>query len=423
VGIESGISPKIAIALSGGGSRAIAFHLGCLRTLHALNILEGANVISTVSGGSVIGAMYATHEGTFDEFERQVRGLLKSGLVRPAIRTAFTTMEGLKAIVSVTMLIAAWVWLLPFRCMSGVVARLASDRQGGQIGVHSEKWMPRRFASRTTILRRTFDSLLFNGKVMGTLRTDPPKLVAIATELRSGSAFYFGRNDAGSWRFGNMDPSQVPVAHAVAASAAYPLLLPALDEFLTFRHRDGSLRKERVTLTDGGIYDNLGLCPLWPGRDRAVSIGVQDIDTIIACRAGYGLRMGSPSIFFKSRMAAAFGTVHARAQNATMNRLFDLKSAGIIKNFALPYLDQDDEKLAYAPADLIRRTAVADYPTDFSAMPAEWIEKLSKRGEQLTLAVIREHAPELLPPGWDWNSSLPRMPPRPNSSSPIPFAA
>ena len=40
----------IGLALSGGGSRAIAFHLGCLRALHDLGVLEKVGVISTVSG-------------------------------------------------------------------------------------------------------------------------------------------------------------------------------------------------------------------------------------------------------------------------------------------------------------------------------------------------------------------------------------
>ena len=30
--------PKIGLALSGGGSRAIAFHLGCLRALQELEV-------------------------------------------------------------------------------------------------------------------------------------------------------------------------------------------------------------------------------------------------------------------------------------------------------------------------------------------------------------------------------------------------
>ena len=98
-----------------------------------------------------------------------------------------------------------------------------------------------------------------------------------------------------------------------------------------------------------------------------------------------------------SRLKAAFAAVHSRAQNATAQRLFDLRKAGSIRSFAMPYLDQNDDGLAHAPADLVTRETVANYPTDFSAMSEQWIENLSKRGEQLTLAVIQQHAPELLP--------------------------
>jgi NTE family protein len=407
--VGSGSSPKIGIALSGGGSRAIAFHLGCLRSLYAQGILQRSRALSTVSGGSVVGAMYACHEGTFAEFEDQVRALLRSGLVTRALRTAFTTREGPKAATALILLAATWAWLVPFRCIAAGLSRMV---QGD--GVAPERWVPRRFASRTTVLRHAIDAMIFKGKLLGDLPADRPRLIVIATELRTGSAFYFGRQYAGNWRFGIIDAAQIAVAHAVAASAAYPLLLPALDEYLTFCKRDGSLRTERVTLSDGGVYDNLGLSPLWPDRDRDVSIGVEEIDTIIACRAGYGLRTNDPSIFVKSRMTAAFGAVHSRAQNAAMKRLYDLKGAGKIQAFVLPYLDQDDERLAFPPTDLVRRASVAGYPTDFSAMPDAWIERLSMRGEQLTLAVIREHAPHLLLQSSDDETR------RPISPTPIP---
>ena len=35
---------KIGLALSGGGSRAIAFHLGCLRALNQLGLLDRVSV-------------------------------------------------------------------------------------------------------------------------------------------------------------------------------------------------------------------------------------------------------------------------------------------------------------------------------------------------------------------------------------------
>ncbi len=60
-----GSSGKLALALSGGGSRAIAFHLGCLRALHDLKLLEQVNTITAVSGGSVLAGLYCSHSGTF----------------------------------------------------------------------------------------------------------------------------------------------------------------------------------------------------------------------------------------------------------------------------------------------------------------------------------------------------------------------
>ena len=44
---------KIGLALSGGGYRAAAYHVGTLRALHKLGILNKVDVISSVSGGSI----------------------------------------------------------------------------------------------------------------------------------------------------------------------------------------------------------------------------------------------------------------------------------------------------------------------------------------------------------------------------------
>ena len=49
---------KIGLALSGGGVRATAFHMGVLRGLHRLGILQEVDEISTVSGGSIAGVYY-----------------------------------------------------------------------------------------------------------------------------------------------------------------------------------------------------------------------------------------------------------------------------------------------------------------------------------------------------------------------------
>ena len=82
-----------------------------------------------------------------------------------------------------------------------------------------------------------------------------------------------------------------------------------------------------------------------------------------------------------------------------MKRLYDLTQAGQLKGFLLPYLGQNDRRLKFPPPDLVTREEAYAYPTNFSAMPEEWIDKLSRRGEQLTKAVIKEHHPEVLDDG------------------------
>ena len=372
----------------------MAFHLGCLRTLDQTGILPWVNVMSTVSGGAVIGAMYVTHRGKFSEFETWVRLVLEKGFVRPALKTAFTTTAGPKAVASFTRLIGwRFISLAPMIADAGM-NRFRPEWRRRQ--AYQAKSLPLRTASRTTILQETFDRELFRGKKLGDLASVRPRLITISAELRTRTAFYFSPGNTGSYRFGRIEADNISLAEAVVASAAYPLLLPALDKSFTFITNNGLVRDERVTLTDGGVYDNLGLAPLWPDRDSKISIGVEPVDTIIACRAGYGRRMEEPSLFFGSRMNAVFSCTSARAENQSTNRLFDLKQAGRLRSVCLPYLDQNDANLRFAPPDLVTRNEVADYPTNFSAMPKEWIDRLSRRGEQLTLAVLKEHIPELL---------------------------
>jgi NTE family protein len=64
---------------------------------------------------------------------------------------------------------------------------------------------------------------------------------------------------------------------------------------------------------------------------------------------------------------------------------------GQLDDFLHPYLGQADHRLACAPPDLISCEEVAGYPTDFSAMSEEWIDKLVKRGEQVTHALLAQY--------------------------------
>ncbi len=49
---------KVGLALSGGGFRASLYHLGVLARLAEMDVLRSVEVLSTVSGGSIVGAHY-----------------------------------------------------------------------------------------------------------------------------------------------------------------------------------------------------------------------------------------------------------------------------------------------------------------------------------------------------------------------------
>jgi predicted acylesterase/phospholipase RssA len=79
---------SLGIALSGGGSRAAAFHRGTIRALHDLRLLKEVDVVSTVSGGSVFGAAWICSElagETTEQFLSRLRLVLGRGFIRPAV--------------------------------------------------------------------------------------------------------------------------------------------------------------------------------------------------------------------------------------------------------------------------------------------------------------------------------------------------
>jgi NTE family protein len=402
--MEEAISPKIGLALSGGGSRAMAFHLGCLRALDRLGLLRRIDVLSTVSGGSVIGVFFHAHDGDFASFEAKMREILSQGLTRRMCRKLLSPL-GLKVAAAFALIGAVAVAVALIRTMLGMLKLITPSSLARHFEPFDVRSPLHRFASRTSLLEAVLDELLFGGATMSRLRPKP-HLVINATELRTGSAFRFGTKESGSWRWGKLHRNDLPVAHAVVASAAYPLFLPAFDETFTFDDK-GTLRTERVVLTDGGIYDNLGLGCLWPDRSPDVSLNVTPVDTIICCSAGYGLRQEPPSQFMLARMSSVFGALFDRAQNASIHRLHEAQRSGQIKHFIFPYLGQLDKALPNPPLNLVRREEAHSYPTDFNAMSTEWIDRLSLRGEQLTTCLARAYIPHLIDENGPTNEAVP----------------
>lgn len=52
---------NLGLSLSGGGVRAVGFHLGTLDILERLDLLQKVSILSTVSGGSLVGIAYALY--------------------------------------------------------------------------------------------------------------------------------------------------------------------------------------------------------------------------------------------------------------------------------------------------------------------------------------------------------------------------
>ncbi len=149
-------------------------------------------------------------------------------------------------------------------------------------------------------------------------------------------------------------------------------------------------------LSDGGLYDNLGLSVLEPGRSSAYTPHVYDVRYIVSCDAGRGeLRLATPH-FLPGRLARSFDVVHGRAQNAGRARLHEWTSAGALDGFVMAYLGMRDERLPFPIADLVPRREVVSYPTSFSPMTAAHIGALADRGEQLVRSLLPIYCPELV---------------------------
>lgn len=78
-------SKKIGLALSGGGYRAAAYHIGTLQALKKMGILDMVDVISSISGGSITAAYYALYKDVNDEFITNLIAKLQTGVLMGTI--------------------------------------------------------------------------------------------------------------------------------------------------------------------------------------------------------------------------------------------------------------------------------------------------------------------------------------------------
>lgn len=241
------LSMLVAVTISGGGARAAAFGYGVLDELRNTRIswggrqtslLDEVDVISGVSGGSIVATYYAAFgDATFPAFEREfLRQDFQDSLISQMLRP-------------------------------------------GSLRDLTSPWF-----GRSHLLARRLDEL-YQHKTYADLARRPgaPRLLVTATDLSLGTSFEF------SWeQFALIcsDLSTVPLSFAVAASSAVPIALspvtlrnysgdcprrpPELDEDTRADYRLRLLRASQrsyldaaerpfIHLVDGGLSDNLGV--------------------------------------------------------------------------------------------------------------------------------------------------------------------
>ena len=378
---------NVGLALSGGGSRAIAFHLGCLRALHDLGLLDRLQVISSVSGGSVISAMYAYSDDPFPAFEARILQLLDEGLHRDIFRQVFR-LGSVRKVVRVNF-VASVCFIV--RMLHRLVRLAISPSNRDCVS----QPVPRTF-SRAEAFKEVIANSMFGDTIVRDVSRESLDTVINTTELRTGSAFRFGSRQSGCWRFGTIASEDALVADAVAASAAYPVFLPALERKYRFVKNGQTSTPTRVLLTDGGVFENLGVSPMEPGRIASISTNVFNPEYIICCDAGAGLFDDDKyPTRWPTRMYWSFLTVFRKVQDATRKRLHYFADDGKISGFVLSYLGQNDSALPWIPVDLPTRDEVRHYPTNFAAMSKADVDRLALRGEILTRLLIAHYLPDL----------------------------
>jgi NTE family protein len=350
----------IGIALSGGGYRAMLFHLGALLRLFETGLVGTAARVSSVSGGSITAAKLALelpHLHTRNDYMIRVAD--------PIRELASTTVDLTSIAVGV---------LLP-GSVSGRVAAV-------------------------------YDRLLFQGATLQDI-PDAPRFVVNATNVETGSLFRFSKPYARDWRLGEIPHPTFRLADAAAASSAFP---PVLSPFMLDVEPDDFTKVERGTdpkllqdimLTDGGVYDNLGLETVFK-RYR----------TLLVSDAGGALGDDpSPPSDWGRHAKRVLDIIHSQVSNVRVRQLMANYKAGRrdgcywgirtgVDQYGIP---------DHLPAPSERTLELALTPTRLKRMGASLQERLVNWGYAACDASLRAN----------WRADLGQAPMMPYPTTPI----
>lgn len=282
---------RIALCLSGGGLRATLFHLGVIRALRECQI-EGESALSrvrdvySVSGGSILAAhmmlrwdWYTGDDQAFAEAGKEIYALAQRNIRDRVLRRAILSS-------------------VPLRIYNLVSASPICGRTHWLMGEYDYLFRKTRIDEAA-------------GPGIG-----KPRFHLLTTNFKSGELCSFSGTEFEVERHSG-EPISTPCGHltlsrAVAASSAFPPMFPPmlLDDRLLARPRDDTFLLP-LQLSDGGVYDNLGIEKFWRSFERRPD----DVRTVIVSNAG------SP---FRSEATRTFGGMlsrNVRASDILMRRV------------------------------------------------------------------------------------------------------
>jgi predicted acylesterase/phospholipase RssA len=381
---------KIGLALSGGGFRASLYHLGVLARLAELDVLRSVEVLSCVSGGSIVGAHYYL----------KVRHLLMTKTEDEISRNDYIKIvhDMIQEFVPVVQQnIRTRVVLNPFRTLE-MLWRSTYSRttRAGELyeeclyslikdgGEDSKRWLNQLMIEPLTKgTDGTFNDKDFSPKYQNWRRdAKVPILVLNAATLNTGHTWQFtaswmGESPAGidseidgNDRLRRMYYKDAPAAYqkvrlgaAVGASAA----VPGVFEPLTL---DNLYPERIVRLVDGGVCDNQGVGSLFEQDCRVmlVSDASGQMESQPASSRGiFGVLLRTNTIF------------QARIRESEYRDLKGRQRSGLLRGFMFVHLKGD---LEVDPVDWINCQDPYDASDD--ARPA------SRRGPVTRYGVNKE---------------------------------
>lgn len=274
---------SIGIALSGGGIRAMIFHLGLFKWLAENKLFECVKRVSSVSGASLCVGMIYAHNNlrwpTSEEF------LLK---VLPSVKQALQVDLQLSAIRK--LIVSPYYW----NKKVNIVAKALED-----------KW-----------------------KVQGRLSQleGKPMWYINCTTYETGKRFRFCRENMGDYTIGYVDNPDIPLSEVMAASAGFPILIgPYSFDTGDYHWKPSNYAgkdwtppaKQILHLWDGGVYDNFGLESVFkPDGGGTLSEG---LDYLIVSNA-------SASIGFQDRQSGMPVNKLKRILDISMDQVAALRS-------------------------------------------------------------------------------------------------